>query len=135
MSEARRLIASVGATASGKSSLALGLARELGGEIVNADSRQIYRGMDIGTAKPSSANRASVPHHLFDVADPRETWGLGRFRSAALEAFEGIWRRGRLPLLVGGTGQYVWGLLEAWSVPEVPPDVGLREELARLVEA
>jgi tRNA dimethylallyltransferase len=90
--------------------------------------------MDIGTAKPAAAEQAAVPHHLFDVADPRESWGLARFRSAALETLDAIWARGNVPLLVGGTGQYVWGLLEAWSVPEVAPDLALRAELARFAE-
>lgn len=126
----RRLVAIVGATASGKSSVALQLARELGGEIVNADSRQIYRGMDIGTAKPGFADRQSVRHHLFDIADPRQGYSLSLYQRDARAALEAIWERDNFAWLVGGTGQYIWALLEAWQVPEVAPDAALRGELA-----
>jgi tRNA dimethylallyltransferase len=126
---ARRLIAIVGPTASGKSSLALALAEELGSEVVNADSRLVYRGMDIGTAKSSPDDRARVPHHLIDIAEPDEPFSLGRYLDLAHEALEGCWARGVTPLLVGGTGQYVWALLEGWQVPRIPPDPSLREEL------
>ena len=118
----RRLVAVVGPTAAGKSSLALTLAQRLGGEIVNSDSRQIYRGMDIGTAKPSPETRALLPHHLYDIADPAESYSLALYRRDALAAFEGIWARGEVAWLVGGTGQYVWALLEAWQVPTSPPN-------------
>ncbi len=126
----RRLVAIVGPTASGKSAVALQLAHELGGEIVNADSRQIYRGMDIGTAKPGLAERQSVRHHLFDIADPREGYSLSLYQQDARAALDSIWERDNFAWLVGGTGQYVWALLEAWQVPEVPPDTALRNELA-----
>lgn len=125
-----RLVAIVGPTAAGKSALALELAEALGGEVVNADSRQVYRGMDIGTAKPSTADRARVPHHLFDIAGPAEGYSLALFQRDARAALHEIWTRGALPWLVGGTGQYVWGLLEAWNVPEVAPDEELRGRLA-----
>ena len=130
----RRLVAVVGATAAGKSSLALTLARRLGGEIVNSDSRQIYRGMDIGTAKPSPATRALLPHHLYDIADPADPYSLALYRRDALAAFEGIWARGEIAWLVGGTGQYVWALLEAWQVPDIAPEPVLRAELAAIAE-
>lgn len=126
----RRLVAIVGPTASGKSEIALQLAEVLGGEIVNADSRQIYRGMDIGTAKPSRDDRRRVRHHLYDIADPSDRYSLALYQRDARAAFEDIWRRGSFPILVGGTGQYVWSLLEAWSVPEVPPDDEVRDRLA-----
>lgn len=129
-----RLVAIVGPTASGKSAIALELAQRLGGEIVNADSRQIYRGMDIGTAKPSVGDRRKVPHHLYDIADPRETYSLALFRRHAREALEAIWERDSFAWLVGGTGQYVWALLEDWQVPEVAPDENLRERLTTLVD-
>ncbi len=125
----RRLVVVVGATASGKSSLALTLAQKLGGEIVNADSRQIYRGMDIGTAKPSVEERSLVPHHLFDIADADETYSLVRYQRDARAALEDIWGRGRFAWLVGGAGQYVWSLVENWQVPEVPPQEELRARL------
>jgi tRNA dimethylallyltransferase len=135
----RRLIAIVGATATGKTRLAVDLARELEGEIVGADSRQVYGGMDIGTAKPTAEEQAAARHHLIDVVDPDEAFSLGRWLELANEALEDIWSRGKQPLLVGGTGQYVWALLDGWRVPRVPPDDGLRAELearapAELVE-
>ncbi|TAK64841.1 MAG: tRNA (adenosine(37)-N6)-dimethylallyltransferase MiaA [Dehalococcoidia bacterium] len=124
-----RLIAIVGATATGKTALAVELARRLGGEIVNADSRQVYRGMDIGTAKPTAAEQAAARHWLIDVAAPDEQFTLARFLDLANAALADIWSRGRLPIVVGGTGQYVWALLEGWRVPRVPPDRALRAEL------
>ena len=125
----RRLVAIVGPTASGKSGIALELARDLGGEIVNADSRQVYRGMDIGTAKPSPAERRHVRHHLFDIADPADGYSLALYSRDAHQALESIWERDTFAWLVGGTGQYVWAMLEDWKVPEVPPDELLRAEL------
>lgn len=124
------LVALVGCTAAGKTDLALDLARSLGGEIVGADSRQIYRYMDIGTAKPAPAQRAAVPHHLIDVVDPDEEFSLALYQELVLAAIAGITSRGRLPLLVGGTGQYVQAVLEGWTVPRVPPQPALRAELA-----
>lgn len=125
-----RLVAIVGPTASGKSAIALDLARRLGGEIVNADSRQVYRGMEIGTAGPSLAERRLVPHHLFDIAGPADDYSLALYREQALAVFDEIWARGSFPWLVGGTGQYVWALLEDWQVPAVAPDDALRGTLA-----
>lgn len=119
----------VGATATGKTALAVQLAQELGGEIIGADSRQVYRHMDIGTAKPNPEQRAAVPHHLIDIVDPDEPYSLALFLRQARAAIADIYSRGRLPILVGGTGQYVWGLLEGWQVPEVPPAPELRAEL------
>ena len=130
-----RLLAIVGPTAVGKSALALRFAKRIDGEAVNADSRQVYRYMDVGTAKPSPEDRAAVPHHLIDVIDPDEDYSLALFLRQASEAIRNVKRRSKLPILVGGTGQYVWGLLEGWQVPEVPPDPELRrclEERARL---
>lgn len=125
----RPLIAIVGPTASGKSSLALELAQRLGGEIVNADSRQVYRGMDIGTAKPTAEARRRVPHHLYDVADPTDEFSLATYVDLARAKFDELWAAGSFPWLVGGSGQYVWALLEAWEVPHVPPDRALRARL------
>lgn len=130
----RRLVAIVGPTASGKSAMATELALRLGGEIVNGDSRQIYRGMDIGTAKPSAEDRRRVRHHLFDIADPTDNYSLALYQRDARAAFETIWSRGSFPWLVGGTGQYVWSLLEAWSVPEVAPNADLRRELTAVAK-
>jgi tRNA dimethylallyltransferase len=100
------LLAIVGPTASGKSAVALELAKRLDGEIICADSRTIYRGMDIGTAKPSNEEQAQVPHHLLDVVDPSERYTAAQFKSAAEAAIEDIKNRGKLPIMVGGTGLY-----------------------------
>ncbi len=123
------LIAIVGATAVGKTRLALELAAELNAEVVSADSRQIYRGMDIGTAKPTPAEQAAVPHHLIDIVDPNETFSLARFQDLATAAIDDILARGRQPLLVGGTGQYLAALLEGWQIPRVAPQPELRAAL------
>ncbi|MCH8850960.1 MAG: tRNA (adenosine(37)-N6)-dimethylallyltransferase MiaA [Chloroflexi bacterium] len=127
----QRVIAVVGATATGKTALAIEVARRLGGEFeaVNADSRQVYRYMDIGTAKPTAAERAALPHRLIDIVDPDETFSLGLWLELAKEALEEVWERGRVPIVVGGTGQYVWALLEGWRVPRVPPQEELRREM------
>jgi len=135
----RKLIAIVGPTASGKTSLAVELAQRIDGEIIGADSRQVYRRMAIGTAKPTPEELAAARHHLIDVVDPDEPFSLGRWLDLAKDALEDIWSRGKQPLLVGGTGQYVWALLEGWRVPRVPPDGELRMALesrgpAELVE-
>ncbi len=128
------LLAIVGPTAVGKSRLALHLARSLGGEIVNADSRQVYRGMDIGTAKPSAEERSLVPHHLLDIRNPDEEFSLALFLQLAKVAIQDIKTRSRIPLVVGGTGQYIWGLLEGWQVPKVAPNPGLRADLELQVQ-
>ena len=130
----KRLLAVVGPTASGKTALALALARRLNGDVINADSRQVYRGMDIGTAKPDAEERAGVRHWLIDVVEPNEPFSLGRYLDLAHEALDDCWSRGVLPILAGGTGQYVWALLEGWQVPRVPPDPKLRAELKRRAE-
>ncbi|MBC8161261.1 MAG: tRNA (adenosine(37)-N6)-dimethylallyltransferase MiaA [Roseiflexaceae bacterium] len=123
------LIALVGPTAVGKTALSLALAERLGGEIICADSRQIYRQMDIGTAKPTPAERAAVPHHLLDIADPGEDFSLARYQDVATAAIAEVAGRGRLPLLVGGTGQYLAALLEGWQIPRVAPQPELRARL------
>ncbi len=123
------LICVVGPTAVGKTALAIELARRFGGEVVNADSRQVYRGMTIGTAKPAAEEMAATPHHLVDILDPPESFGLGLFIEYATEALRDIRGRGRLPIVCGGTGQYVWGLAEGQQLAAVPPDPGFRAEL------
>jgi tRNA dimethylallyltransferase len=125
----RPLIAIVGPTGIGKSSLALYLADVLPVEVVSADSRQIYKGMDIGTAKVTPEEQARVPHHLIDILSPDEGFSLAQYQERAYRALAGITRRERLPLLVGGTGQYVRAVLQGWRIPRVPPDPELRAEL------
>ncbi len=129
------LILLVGPTAVGKTEIAIQLAERLNGEIVSADSRLFYRGMDIGTAKPTREEQARVPHHLIDVANPDETWSLAQFQQEARRIIAKIHARGRLPFLVGGTGQYVRAVTQGWSPPEVQPDARLRDELEKLEEA
>jgi len=128
------LAAIVGATASGKSELAMALAARLPLEIVVADSRQVYRGMDIGTAKPSPADQRAVPHHLLDLAEPSETFTLADWLARARQLLPEIWERGNLPLLVGGTGLYVTALADGYRLVPQPPSAGLRRELAAEVE-
>jgi tRNA dimethylallyltransferase len=125
----KRLVAIVGPTAVGKSHLALSLARAFDGEIVSADSRQVYRHMDIGTAKPTPEERASVPHHLIDVVEPDAEFSLALFQQLASAAIEDILQRGKPPLLVGGSGLYVWSVLGGWQIPQVPPDPEFRRQL------
>lgn len=127
----QKVIAVVGATATGKTALAIEMARRLGGgfEAVNADSRQVYRYMGIGTAKPAAAEREALPHRLIDVVDPDEAFSLGRWLQLAKEALDEVWAEGNTPIVVGGTGQYVWALLEGWRVPQVPPQEALRREM------
>lgn len=117
MSVPAPLVVILGPTAAGKTEIAIQLAERLDGEIISADSRLFYRGMDIGTAKPTPAQLARVPHHLIDVAEPDETWSLALFQQAAREAIAGIHARGRLPFLVGGTGQYVRAVTGGWTPP------------------
>ena len=123
------LIAVVGPTATGKSELAAQIALRYYGEVVSADSRQIYRGMDIGAAKPSAEHLAAVPHHLIGMADPREPYSLAIYLRQARRSVADILERGRLPVVAGGSGQYVWGLLEGWQVPNTPPSPEVRAEL------
>ncbi len=129
-----RLLAVVGPTAAGKTALAIRLARRFDGEVVNTDSRLFYRGVDIGVGKPSADELDAAPHHLLSFLAPADRFGLKAFLDAAHEVIGQITGRGRLPVLAGGTGQYVWALLEGWNVPHVPPDAELRERLERLAD-
>jgi tRNA dimethylallyltransferase len=128
------LIVIVGPTGVGKTALGVELTAQVDGEIVSADSRQFYRSMDIGTAKPTPEELEGAPHHLIDIADPDETVGLAQFLGLARTAIREIADRGKIPFLVGGTGQYVRALLQGWQVPNVPPDPELRERLERQAE-
>ena len=128
------LILIVGPTAVGKTELAIQLAERLNGEIISADSRLFYRGMDIGTAKPTRQELARVPHHLIDIADPDEILSLAVFQQKARDAIANIHIRNKIPFLTGGTGQYVRAVTEGWNPPEVEPDERLRAELEKQKE-
>jgi tRNA dimethylallyltransferase len=125
------LLVIAGPTASGKSALALQIARDYNGEIICADSRTIYRGMDIGTAKPTPAEQAAVPHHLLDIAEPNQPYSAAEFKQAANVAIESIRHRQKLPILVGGTGLYLWSVIYDYRFPAGPSNA-LRMELQQL---
>jgi tRNA dimethylallyltransferase len=129
-----RLIAIVGPTGIGKSRLALDLCRDFNGEIISADSRQVYRYLDIGTAKPTSEEMNLVPHHLVDIIDPGEPFSLAQFKEMAYRAMENIWSRERIPFLVGGSGLYVKAVLENWQIPGVSPDSEFRDNYEKLAD-
>lgn len=123
------LVVIVGPTGVGKTEVAIELAERLEGEIVSADSRLFYRGMNIGTAKPTPAQQARVPHHLIDIAEPDQIWSLAMFQERAQQVIREIHARRRLPFLVGGTGQYVRAVTQGWTIPKVEPNPQLREAL------
>lgn len=125
------LIVIIGPTAAGKSALAMEMAPRINGEIISADSRHVYRGMDIGTNKPSPTDQRAVPHHLIDLREPHESFSLSEYVRLARTAIDDVIARGNTPMLVGGTGQYVRALLQGWQVPEVPPNDALRERWLR----
>ncbi len=123
------LIVIVGPTGVGKTALAVTLARALGSEIVSADSRQVYRYMDIGTAKPTRHEQAQARHHLIDIVDPDQDFGLATYQTLACRAIDDLRAQKKHPLLVGGTGQYIRAVIEGWIIPRVPPDETLRAQL------
>lgn len=127
-----KVIAIVGATASGKTSYSIELAKKVGGEIISADSRLVYKGFDIGTAKPTKAETEGIPHHLIDIVEPEYDYSAGEYQKAAREKIYEINNRGNLPVVVGGTGLYIDILLKNYSLPEIPPDKNLRRELEKL---
>lgn len=125
------IIVIVGPTAVGKTEISLRLAEHFDGEIISGDSRLFYRGMDIGTAKPTEEERNKIPHHLINVSDPDQDWSLALYIPKVYQIIEDIHQRGKIPFLVGGTGQYIQGVVEGWSIPEVKPDPRLRDVLNR----
>jgi len=129
-----RIITIVGPTATGKSALAIRLALALGGEIVSADSRQVYKYMDIGTAKPSLEDQAAIPHHIIDIIYPDENFTLATYQELAFQAIADIQRRGKLAFLVGGSGLYVRAVTGGLSIPKVAPDPELRRRLEKRAE-
>ena len=124
-----KVIAVVGATASGKTSYAIDLARKIGGEIISADSRLVYKGMDIGTAKPTIEEMQGIPHYMIDVVEPEFNYSAGLYAKEAKRCIEDIVSRGKVPIVVGGTGLYYRVLLENYDLPNVKPDYELRENL------
>src|SRR3972149_7937859 len=126
-----RLVAIVGPPGPGKSRLALRLAEKFSGEIIGADSREVYPHLDIGTAKPSPEERARVPHHLIDIVYPAENFNLAVYQKLAYQAIEEIHRRRKIPFLVGGTGLYIRAVLEGWKIPAVSPDPQFRYNIEK----
>ncbi len=123
------LLVIVGATGTGKSAFAVQLAKKLNGEVVSADSRQVYRGIDIGTGKITRREMRGVPHHLLNVAPLTRTYTVTRYQREALRVIRNIWRRGKLPILCGGTGLYIRAVVDGIVFPEVPPNRNLRTRL------
>ena len=128
------VIALVGPTASGKTEISVKLAELLGGEIISADSRLVYRDFNIGTAKPTPEEKRGIPHHLIDVENPKNTYTVGRYKKEASQAIEEIRDRGKIPIVAGGTGLYAKALLEGLNIPEIDPDEKFRQEMKQLVE-
>jgi tRNA dimethylallyltransferase len=124
-----KILAIIGPTASGKTILGVVLAHQYNGEIVSADSRQVYRGMDIGTGKPTIAEMDGIPHHLIDIRDPNEDYTVAEYKSDAIAAISDILSRGKLPILVGGTGLYIRAVVENLDIPEVKADPALRTQI------
>lgn len=132
------IIVIVGPSAVGKTSLSIELAKRFSAEIISLDSRYLYRGMDIGTAKPTQAEMQGIPHHLIDVVEPDEILSLPQIQQRVADAIREIKQRGNIPFMVGGTGQYVWGVVEGWLPPFAKPNERLRttlEEMAAKVGA
>ena len=127
-----KLIAIVGTNASGKSSLGVELALRFNAEIVSADSRQVYRGMDLGSGKITPQGMQGVPHHLLDVCEPGEFFSMADFQRLAYKAIDGILARGRVPMLVGGTGLYVDSVTLGYELSDTAPDLAYRDELEKL---
>ena len=135
MTHPQKLVAIVGPTGVGKSALAIALAARFGGEVVNADSRLVYRGMDIGTAKPSKTDREAVRHHLIDLVEPTDPFNLAQYLELARTAIAEIHARGKLAFLVGGTGLYAFGVLDGIEAPKVPANWELRKSLEKRADA
>ena len=125
----KKLIVILGPTASGKSALSVKLAKKFNGEIVSADSRQVYKGMDIGTGKITKKEMGGIPHYLLDVASPRRKFTVAQYQKLALKAINKILKKGKLPILCGGTGFYIQAVIDGIIIPEVKPDWKLRKEL------
>ena len=129
-----KLVVVAGPTGVGKTRLGIELAQRFGGEVINTDSRYLYRGFDIGTAKPDKAEMAGVPHHQIDILEPEDDFSLARFQELAYAVIGDVLGQGKLPLLVGGTPLYVNAVVEGWTIPRVPPHPEIRERLEREAE-
>jgi tRNA dimethylallyltransferase len=127
----KKIIAIVGPTGVGKSNLAVQICQKINAEIVGADSRQVYRFMDIGTAKPNKTEQSLVRYHLIDIINPDESFSLAEYQHQCKSVIDDIYNRNKLPLLVGGSGQYVWAIIEGWDIPRVIPDIEYREMLEK----
>jgi tRNA dimethylallyltransferase len=127
----RKIIIILGPTASGKSNLAVRLAKEINGEIISADSRQVYRGMDIGTGKITKEEMRGIPHHLLDVASPRKRFTVSQYKKLALEAIKKILKKNKIPIICGGTGFYIQAVVDGIVIPKVKPDWKLRKKLEK----
>lgn len=127
-----KVIAVVGATASGKTAYAVNLAKQINGEIISADSRLVYKGLNIGTAKPTMDEREGIPHHMIDVVEPEVDYSVGLYSQTAGNIIDEIISRGKIPIIAGGTGLYFRILLENYDLPKINPDYELRNELAQL---
>jgi tRNA dimethylallyltransferase len=127
----KKLIIILGPTASGKTDLAIKLAKRFNGEIISADSRQVYKGMDIGTAKPTKKKMKGIPHYLLDVASPKRKFTVAQYRKLAIIAINKILKKEKIPFLVGGTGFYIQAVVDGIIIPEVPPDWKLRKKLEK----
>lgn len=132
MQKKNKVIAVVGATASGKTAYAVNLAQQINGEIISADSRLVYKGLDIGTAKPTMDEREGIPHHMIDVVEPEVDYSVGLYSQTAGNIIDEIISRGKTPIIAGGTGLYFRILLENYDLPKINPDYELRNELAQL---
>jgi len=128
----KKIIVVLGPTASGKSDLAVKLARKFNGEIISADSRQVYRGMDIGTGKITKKEMQSIPHYLLDIVSPKKRFDVVQYRNLAIKTIDKIFRKGKVPILCGGTGFYIQAVIDGIIIPEVKPDWQLRKKLEQL---
>ena len=130
-----QVIVILGPTAVGKTTLSITMAKQVNGEIISVDSRYFYKGMDIGTAKPHKDEMQGIPHYFIDIAEPDERISLGFFQNAVYSRIDEILNRGKIPFLVGGTGQYLWGVIEGWQPPETLPDERFRKVLEEIASA
>ena len=126
-----KLIVILGPTSSGKSALGIALAKKFKGEIISADSRQVYKGMDLGTGKVTKKEQRLVPHHLLNIANPKRKFTVSQFKTLADKAIKQIQRKNKLPFLVGGSAFYIYAVIDDLTIPEVKPNVKLRKELEK----